>query len=74
MAKQTTMRDFLPISKIGEGSFSSVYKVQRVTDGCIYALKKVRIYRYKGQNGVAKPTLKRECSQLDSDPGINREP
>lgn len=42
MQKQTTMRDFLPISKIGEGSYSSVYKVQRVNDGGIYALKKVK--------------------------------
>ena len=28
---------------IGDGSYSSVYKVRRVEDGLIYALKKVKI-------------------------------
>jgi serine/threonine protein kinase len=31
----------MPLAKIGEGTFSSVYKVKRVSDGGIYALKKV---------------------------------
>ena len=35
------IRDFTPIEKIGEGSFSSVYKVKRIADGKVYALKKV---------------------------------
>ena len=29
--------------RIGEGAFSTVYKVQRISDGQEYALKKVRI-------------------------------
>ena len=41
MQPPTTMRDFRPVCKIGEGSFSSVYKVERISDGCSYALKKV---------------------------------
>ena len=30
------------LSKLGEGSFSTVYKVQRKKDGIIYALKRVK--------------------------------
>jgi len=28
---------------IGEGSYSSVYHVKRLSDGCEYALKKVKL-------------------------------
>ena len=38
---ETSIKRFLPIDKIGEGSFASVYKVKRICDGQIYALKKV---------------------------------
>jgi len=36
-------RDFDFISKLGEGSFSSVYKARRISDGKIYAVKKVKM-------------------------------
>ena len=36
------MDGFKIINKIGEGSFSTVYKVQRKKDGIIYALKRVK--------------------------------
>ena len=36
-----SLNNFQFIAKLGEGSFSSVYKVRRLTDGCEYALKKV---------------------------------
>ena len=29
--------------KLGDGAYSSVYKVKRIEDGQIYALKKVKI-------------------------------
>jgi len=32
----------LPTQLIGSGSFSEVFKARRVTDGKVYALKKVR--------------------------------
>lgn len=38
-----SIRDFAPISKLGEGSYSTVYKVQRLSDNQIYALKKVKM-------------------------------
>lgn len=31
------------LSKIGEGAFSTVYKVKRIEDHCEYALKKVNL-------------------------------
>ena len=37
------MQDFKIISKLGEGAYSTVYKVKRIVDGEIYALKKVKL-------------------------------
>ncbi|CAD8084523.1 unnamed protein product [Paramecium sonneborni] len=37
------IQDFNVLEKLGEGSFSSVYRVQRKSDGQYYALKKVNI-------------------------------
>jgi NIMA (never in mitosis gene a)-related kinase len=37
------MQDFIQVAKIGEGSFSSVLKVKRISDGQTYALKKVKM-------------------------------
>ncbi|CAD8210657.1 unnamed protein product [Paramecium octaurelia] len=39
----STIQDFNILEKLGEGSFSSVYKVQRKSDGQYYAMKKVNI-------------------------------
>jgi NIMA (never in mitosis gene a)-related kinase len=39
----TTMKDFLILSKIGDGAYSEVYKVRRSSDGQVYALKKVKM-------------------------------
>jgi NIMA (never in mitosis gene a)-related kinase len=39
----TTMNDFMILSKIGEGAYSEVYKVKRVSDQQLYALKKVKM-------------------------------
>ena len=37
------MHDFKIISKLGEGAYSTVFKVKRIIDGNIYALKKVKL-------------------------------
>ena len=37
------MDDFKIISKLGEGAYSTVYKVKRKIDNNIYALKKVKL-------------------------------
>ena len=37
------MNGFTIISKLGDGAYSVVYKVKRVADGKIYALKKVKL-------------------------------
>ena len=36
-----SLSDFISLCKIGEGSYSSVFKVKRISDDKIYALKKV---------------------------------
>lgn len=35
------MKDFSMEQKLGEGAFGVVYKVKRIEDGKIYAMKKV---------------------------------
>jgi NIMA (never in mitosis gene a)-related kinase len=40
-------KDFVILSEIGKGSYSSVYKVKRISDGKEYALKKVRLLSLK---------------------------
>lgn len=37
-----SIKNFTILSKLGEGSFSTVFKVLRITDGLNYALKKVK--------------------------------
>jgi NIMA (never in mitosis gene a)-related kinase len=39
----STIRDFVPLTKLGEGTYSTVYKVRRLPDDQIYALKKVKM-------------------------------
>lgn len=46
-----SLSDFVLLSKIGEGSYSSVHKVKRVSDGNLYALKQVQTLSQSGQNG-----------------------
>lgn len=38
-----SLSDFVVLAKIGEGAYSSVHKVRRLSDNNIYALKKVQI-------------------------------
>lgn len=40
-----SFNNFTILKQIGEGAYSTVYKVQRISDGKIYALKKVRVAR-----------------------------
>lgn len=40
----TSLKDFIVVDKLGTGSFSSVYKVQRIDDKNYYAMKKVIIH------------------------------
>lgn len=38
-----SISDFEIITKLGEGAYSSVYKVHRLVDQSVYALKKVKL-------------------------------
>ena len=42
-----SLKNFEIIGKLGEGTYSTVYKVKRQTDDNIYALKKVRLANLK---------------------------
>ena len=44
-----SLNDFVVLGKLGEGAYSSVHKVKRLSDGQVYALKKVPP-RHPGQN------------------------
>lgn len=37
------MNDFQILNKLGEGAYSTVFKVRRLVDGNMYALKKVKL-------------------------------
>ena len=37
------MNNFKVLNKLGEGAFATVYKVNRISDGQEYALKKVKM-------------------------------
>lgn len=38
-----SLKDFDIVSKLGDGAYSTVYKVSRKADGQIYALKRVKM-------------------------------
>ena len=39
--------NFVFLGKLGEGSFGSVYKAKRISDGHLYAIKRVKIIGMK---------------------------
>jgi len=41
--KMSSIQNFLTLKKLGEGSFSEVYRVTRKSDGAEYAMKKVKM-------------------------------
>jgi len=38
-----SLNDFQINEKLGEGAYSSVYKVKKISDSTVYALKKVKL-------------------------------
>jgi NIMA (never in mitosis gene a)-related kinase len=38
-----SLKDFQILARLGEGAYSSVYRVRRLIDGIEYALKKVKM-------------------------------
>ena len=45
MEKISRMEDFEILDSLGKGVYSTVHKVRRLSDYCIYALKKVQLGR-----------------------------
>ena len=44
-----SLNDFAILAKVGEGAYSSVHKVKRISDGIVYALKKVRMFQLRSK-------------------------
>lgn len=44
-----SLKDFEIVNKLGDGAYSTVYKVRRVEDGGIYALKRVKMGGLSGK-------------------------
>ena len=57
------MMDFEMLKKIGEGSFSTVFKVKKVSTGHIYALKRVKL---KKLSQIEQDNALNECRILAS--------
>ena len=53
------MNDFQILQKLGEGAYSTVYKVKRLVDNNIYALKKVKLLNLsdKEKSGIIKVNI-----------------
>lgn len=47
MNKKSIKKKFIILHKLGKGAFSTVYKVKRIKNNKIYALKKVEIKQLK---------------------------
>jgi NIMA (never in mitosis gene a)-related kinase len=72
--EETSLKRFTVIEKLGEGSFSCVYKVQRGDDNNFYAMKKVSIHLILGQNKPNEREGKIECPQLSQNSRIYYSP
>ena len=40
------------MKRIGDGAYSQVFKVRRKADGCVYALKKVNLPKFKEKEKI----------------------
>ena len=49
---KTKVSDFDVVKRIGDGAYSQVFKVRRKADGCVYALKKVNLPKFKEKEKV----------------------
>lgn len=49
-----SLSDFVLLGKIGEGAYSSVHKAKRLSDGNIYALKKVKLPSHRLKSATSK--------------------
>ena len=56
------MEKFIKLGQLGKGAFGTVYKVRRIDDGCIYALKQVQMSNLK-QKGKRYRSLTRPYTQ-----------
>lgn len=65
-----SLRDFIIMDKLGEGSYAKVYKARRLADQKVYALKQVHVISYLDPCQQAQPKVKTKCPQLNSIPGF----
>ena len=56
-SSRSCMDDFECLTRLGAGSFGTVYKVRRRADSNLYVLKSVRIGRHSMQTPIVKALL-----------------
>jgi NIMA (never in mitosis gene a)-related kinase len=66
-----SLNDFELLQKLGEGSYSTVYKVRRKSDKVLYALKKVRISNLKDRERINALTEVRILASVKHDSVIS---
>lgn len=64
--KQSCLRDFEVVCKLGEGAFGQVYKVKRKADSKEYALKKVHYFLFLDSHWLDEAERKRKRFERDS--------
>ena len=57
-----SLNDFVMLAKVGEGAYSSVHKVKRISDGNLYALKKVTLSPPRSKWALLKTKKKKTHS------------
>lgn len=67
---QTKLNDFEVLSKLGEGSYSTVFKVIRKNTNAIYAMKKVKLFDLKEKEKENALNEVRILASFDNDPHI----
>lgn len=60
MANKTTIDDYIPLNRLGQGAFAEVYLMRNKSDNCLYAVKKVSKTLLKREGKIEQAIRERE--------------